>query len=219
MIIKPSSKEPKILLLRQIRSLFGLRPRERRAISQAVGQALEDLETCFAPNCNKYFRTDEQVVFDCSHTVQYCIFLYKVSRRLSLTAGGDLSGANKVYALNKALHGVDIYHEVILPEVFTCDHPVGSVLGRARYGERFSFSQHCTVGGNKGKYPNIGSNVRLLVGATVIGDSSIGDNVIISANSFVKDSVVPSDSLVFGNSPELVIKPNPFEWAFGVNGP
>lgn len=51
------------------------------------------------------------------------------------------------------MNGCDLYHEVNLPHYFTLDHPVGSVMGRAEYGEGFSFGQNCTVGNNKGIYP------------------------------------------------------------------
>ena len=40
----------------------------------------------------------------------------------------------------------------------------------------------------------------------MIGDTTIGDNVIISANAFVKDEVIPSGSIVFGQSPNLIVK-------------
>lgn len=37
------------------------------------------------------------------------------------------------------MNGCDLYHEVNLPHYFTLDHPVGSVMGRAEYGEGFQF--------------------------------------------------------------------------------
>ena len=93
-----------------------------------------------------------------------------------------------------------------MPSIFFLDHPVGSVLGRAKYSERFSFSQNCTVGNNKGIYPTFGQNVKMMAGSKVLGNSRIGNNVIISANSYIKDFDIPSYSLVFGISPNLVIK-------------
>ena len=38
---------------------------------------------------------------------------------------------DKLFLLNKALHGCDIYYEVALPSVFLLVHPLGTVLGRA----------------------------------------------------------------------------------------
>lgn len=93
-----------------------------------------------------------------------------------------------------------------MPAVFYLDHPVGSVLGRAAYGELFSFSQNCTVGNNKGIYPTIGRNVRMMSGAKILGNCHIGDNVMFSANAYIKDVDIPSCSLVFGSDRNLVIK-------------
>ncbi|MFK2235759.1 serine acetyltransferase [Bacteroides fragilis] len=42
--------------------------------------------------------------------------------------------------------------------------------------------------------------------SSIIGNCLIGDNVIIGANSGVKDEDIPNDSLVFGYSPNLVVK-------------
>ena len=109
------------------------------------------------------------------------------------------------------MSGADLYYEVELPEIFTCDHPVGSVMGRAKYGDFFSFTQGCTVGNNHGIYPVIGSHVSMKSNSKIIGNSHIGDNVIIAANTYVKDQDVPDNSLVFGCSPEIVIKPNKTE--------
>lgn len=122
--------------------------------------------------------------------------------------GGVRSVCDKVYALNRALNSVDMYYEVQLPDVFTFDHPLGSVMGRADYGDYFTFSQGCTVGNNHGIYPRFGQRVFMLSDSKVIGDCEIGDNVIIAAGTYVKDADIPGDSLVFGASPNLIIKEN-----------
>ena len=115
---------------------------------------------------------------------------------------------DKVYALNRALSSADLYYEVALPDVFTFDHPFGAVMGRAKYSDYFTFSQGCTVGNNHGVYPRFGKRVFMLSNSKVIGGCSIGNNVIIAANTYVKDQDVPDDSLVFGSSPNLIIKDN-----------
>lgn len=98
-------------------------------------------------------------------------------------------------------------------EVWSAEHPVGSVLGRAKYGDGFFFYQGCTVGGNRGKdgvlyYPVIGRNVRMYANSSFIGKCNIGDNVILGAGALVKDTDIPSNSIVFGQSPNLIIKEN-----------
>jgi serine O-acetyltransferase len=40
----------------------------------------------------------------------------------------------------------------------------------------------------------------------VLGNCTIGDNVWISANTYIKDEDVPANTIVFGSSPNLVFK-------------
>ena len=41
-----------------------------------------------------------------------------------------------------------------------------------------------------------------------LGRSVIGDHVILSANCYVKDTVIPPHSIVFGQDRDLIIKDN-----------
>jgi len=77
---------------------------------------------------------------------------------------------------------------------------------QSKFSNFFYFSQHCTVGNNKNIYPSFGENVSLLTGSTIIGKTVIGNNCLISANTYIKDQTIPDNSLVFGSSPNLIIK-------------
>ena len=85
---------------------------------------------------------------------------------------------------------MDWYWAIELPEHFVVEHLVGTVLGRAEYGDYFCVYQGVTVGGNKGIYPRIG--------ATIL--------VVVSANTFIIDTDVPDCSVVFGNREGLTFK-------------
>lgn len=37
------------------------------------------------------------------------------------------------------MNGIDIFYDVVLPDFFTLNHQVGTVLGRASYSDGFSF--------------------------------------------------------------------------------
>jgi serine O-acetyltransferase len=176
------------------------------ALAQPVERALERVEYCFSRINLKYFKHDRGVRFDHLHTDQYAMFLYMLANTISRD-GGDRRLAAKVYALNKALHGVDAFYEVELPKVFAFQHPVGTVLGRGRYGEYFFVYQRCSVGSNlEGAYPTIGEGVVMYGGSAIIGASSVGDNCWLSVGTIVVDSSVPNDSIAFGRSPDLVLK-------------
>jgi serine O-acetyltransferase len=67
---------------------------------------------------------------------------------------------------------LDAFYEVELPDVFAFQHPVGTVLGRGRYGNYFFVYQRCSVGANvAGRYPTIGESV-IRPSATTAGSRS-----------------------------------------------
>lgn len=207
MIISPSLETLERLVKHQLHNFFLLGETEGAVVSAVLGESLKRTGHCFSQSTNKYYRRDGEVFFSIYHSGQYCIFLYYLSRRIFLEYPEQRDLADKVYYLNRALNGLDLYYEVAMPEAFHLDHPLGSVMGRATYGENFTFAQSCTVGNNKGVFPEIGRNVQMLSGSKVLGRCCIGDNVLIAANTYIKDADIPADSLVFGSSPNLVIKP------------
>ena len=99
------------------------------------------------------------------------------------------------------------------------EHPMASVMGRAKYSNYFAFQQGCTVGGNRDAfgvvhYPVLGEYVWMFANATVIGRSRIGDNVFLAAGAYVKDTNVPDNTIVFGQSPKLVLKTLPADFFY-----
>lgn len=67
-------------------------------------------------------------------------------------------------------------------------------------GSDFTVFEGVTIGNIRGKnrLPIIGSNVTLEAGCKVLGDVTIGDNVVVRANSLVI-SDIPSNSIAIGN--------------------
>lgn len=186
---------------RQLMNIFG----ESGDISPYLVDSLAKVNKCFEVTKNKYYHNETGVYFSPFHSGQYAIFLYYLSNTI-YHAGGSSLLATKLYYLNKILHSIDWYYEIELPEYWGFEHPLGSVLGRAKYSNGFFFYQGCTVGGNKGKYPSMGKNVILYSNVTILGDTNIGNNVIISTGSMIKDAIIPNNCLVFGQSPNLIIK-------------
>lgn len=191
-------------VVRQMESLFGISVDEKDTlmplIEEAKRQALESLSAFD----NKYFKED----INPFNSVMYCNFLYWLGRQAFKRDDRDL--ADKIYYLNKTLNNVELYYEIELPRHWNCEHPLGAVLGKAKYGDRFFFYQGCTVGGNhKGpdiNYPVIGSNVWMYSNSKILGSSIIGNNVILSANAYVINERIPDNVMVFGQSPDLKIK-------------
>jgi serine O-acetyltransferase len=209
MQIEGSRERLEELIFKQL-EFFLITTDEVELIGNTIGGTLEDLERSFNHCSNKYYRKNDEAFFNPLHSAQYCIFLYKLSRSV-FEKTGETAAADKIYCLNKMLNSCDLFYGTKLPNIFFTDHPLGAVLGKADYGERFSFRQGCTVGNNKGKYPRIGSDVKMWSNSKILGDCEIGNNVIVSSGSYIKDQNVPSNSIVFGASPNLVFKSNSSE--------
>jgi serine O-acetyltransferase len=207
-------------LARQLSNMFPDRQLSAADCARAVDHALQRLDHCFLQVKDKYLPEGAEPYFNHRHTDHYAMFLYLVANSAFREEGG-CELAEKAYALNKALHGIDAYYEVALPEVFFFQHPIGTVLGRATYSNYFIVYQRCTVGGKDRRYPVIGEGVIMYGGSAIIGECTVGRNVWFSTGARVLRQNVPDDSAVFSQSPNLVVKPtkrNVFESFFQRRG-
>jgi len=167
-----------------------------------VDLALGRVEHCFSRVRLKGFFDAGQPRFSHRHSDQYAIFLYYLANSSFREKPGHPI-AEKAYALNKALHALDAYYEVQLPDIFAVQHPVGTVLGRASYSDYFICYHNCTVGANlENDYPSFGRGVAMYGGSRVIGKTSIGDNTLVSTGAIVIDGgALEPDSVLHGIYP------------------
>lgn len=183
------------------------------AVEMVLDTVLIEVDRCFEGIAQKYYILETgETRFNPHHSAQYGIFLYLLSRALS--AKGDMRTADIIYGLGKVRNSCDLYHQIQLPACFFMEHPVGTVLGRAEYGNFLVFQQNCTVGGNKGVYPVLGEHVWLHANSSVIGETIIGNNVFIASNTHIMNARIPDNSIVFGSSPNLTIKERPPSYFF-----
>ncbi|MBO7415537.1 MAG: serine O-acetyltransferase [Bacteroidaceae bacterium] len=161
---------------------------------------------------NKYFSSQKDDIrvtnVNPFHSIQWMTILYYCSNEL-FKIGSSL--CDKVYYLNKIMHSVDLFYAIDLPDVWSAEHPLGSVMGRAKYSDGFFFYQGCTVGGTSDKYGNdiypiIEKNVHMYANSSILGNCHIGEGTQIGAGTLVKNQDVPANSIVFGQSPNLIIK-------------
>lgn len=215
MIYRFPLRNIKDMLLNQISNNFFKSIDDEMLITKHMPKVLERFEKNIEQNNNKYYfkineNGEKEAYFDPLHTCQWLLFLYLTANTIYRYEKEKPEAArivcDKIYGQSKTVSGCDLFYEVEMPDAFCFDHPTGSFMGRAEYGNGFSFSQGCTVGNNNEVYPKIGKNVTMRTGSTILGDSHIGDNCIISAGALIKDENVPDNSIVSGKSPNLVIK-------------
>ena len=198
--------DPKKQLMHQLNALYpyggDICLRER--VEEVYARVLERLEKCFSHVNNKYYHNNGEVIFNPLHVSQWTMFLYTMAHELNKNGNTDI--CDMIYGLNKMVSSADIFYGVEMPEIWFFDHPQGSVMGKAKYSNFFTFSQGCTVGNNKGNFPVIGKHVTMMSNSKVLGKSHIGNHVIFAANSYVIDTDIPSYSIVFGTAPNNIIK-------------
>jgi serine O-acetyltransferase len=113
---------------------------------------------------------------------------------------------SKIYMSNDMTIGIKVLgrQKTVFP------HPVGIVIGKyVQIGEQCMVFQNVTIGAktpedskNK-KYPKIGNNVVISSHAVIIGDITIGDNVVIGAATFVNKDI-PDNAVVVGNPAKII---------------
>jgi len=179
-----------------------------------IWAALEVSEQRFILNKSKYYTSNDgsRAQFNASHYSSHALLLYQIARECFLNGRRDL--ADKIYFLNIATTATDLFYEVELPLRTGCDHPLGSVIGRASFSRASSlfFNNNCILGGNFASngdiiYPQILGNLFLHPKSVLVGNVTVTGIVVLSNSAYVKDVGSLNDVLVFGSSPNLITKP------------
>ena len=169
---------------------------------EITGESVYEFEKMTHSLTRKYYEDIGGSKFNPLNSDHMSMLLYLVSKKISRIEN-QTSLADGVSYLNKIMHGIDIWHNVELPKEFFFIHPVGTVLGRAEYGDFLIVYQGVTIGSSKNIYPKFKGSTILYSNSSVLGNSIIGDNTIIGAGAFIIDENIPdntqSKGLVSGN--------------------
>lgn len=144
--------------------------------------------------------------FDHRHSMQYATWLYLLGNE-AWRQGVEPELAERLFCLNRALHALDLFYKLALPEVFFISHGVGLVLGATTYGDRLVASQNVTVGRVSDARPTIGARVVLYPGAVVSGRSTVGDGAVIAAGTVVHNFDVPPDTVASMGADGPLLRP------------
>lgn len=167
-------------------------------IENILSKVFKRIDFCFSKIDNKYFFDGTLTKFNHLHGDQYSMFLYCLSNTM-FKNGIDVNYCNKVYLLNKLLHGIDAFYEVALPDIFMFIHPIGTVLGRANYSNYFLVYQRCSIGSNHNIYPSLGEYLTLHPGSAILGNCKIENICSIAAESLIIDENISEGTLYIGN--------------------
>jgi serine O-acetyltransferase len=187
------------LLLGQLQ-LYDMRVDSRRVVP-CVKTAFERFEHCAKHIALPGFQRDGSVYFNHLHGDQSAMLLYLCANAAWRVGDEDLAQA--FFLVNKARNGLVCMYDTALPDVFLLNHTVGTVLGKATYGEFFVAYHGVTVGTEWQDRPVLGTGVILYPRASVIGSSNIGDRVIVSTGSIARNLNVKSDHIVVPDEPRI----------------
>lgn len=168
-------------------------------IRKHLPRSLERLRMCI--NAVRCWNLNE---FDYLHSSQYCTFLYFLAN----TVWGETNDKDlptKLFILNKALNGIDLFYEIEMPHRFFIGHSAGIVLSKANYSDYLVMYQNSTVGKNHGAAPVIEAGVIMYPNTAIIGRCHVRSGTIISQGVGVINQNTPGNCLVFRGSEQSLI--------------
>ena len=102
------------------------------------------------------------------------------------------------------MNGCWFSYKALLPDIFFLDHPVGTVLGNAKYSDFLVVTQNVTVETNYDEIgnsaPYLGKGLFLSAGAKIIGNKPVGDRVSLGVDTVVFNKEIENDSIVYRDS-------------------
>jgi serine O-acetyltransferase len=135
----------------------------------------------------------------------YAQFIYFLSNTVWRN-DADRNTAEKLFCLNKALHGLNCMYNTVLPDIFLLIHCVGAVLGKAEYADYFVACQNITVGSDKGKSPKMLGPLYMGPGSAVIGECVTGPFTHLSIGCTLLNTSTEANALVLGNNIDVIHK-------------
>jgi len=181
---------------------------KHKNLQEIVYMALEKIDFNFSFINLKHYYREGHIYFNHLNSDQNAVFLYYASN-IAYEIYSDEILASKLFYLNKTLNQFHCMYNTKLPDIFLLIHSSGIVLGKAKYDNFFVASHHCTIGANAElEYPAIGKFTVMYPYASIIGKSILESNIYLSNGSFVNDTNINKNTLVFGKSPHLILKEN-----------
>lgn len=165
---------------------FNARPVLESVIEHALERTVECVSAIRVWNSNE---------FNYLISGQYATFLYILSND-AWKIQGCAATATRLFLLNKALNGLELFYEVELPPHFYIGHTNSLVFAKATYGDYCVFYQNCTVGRKHDMRPVIAQGLVMYPGSMIIGNCNIRENTILAPGVCLVDQDTPGNCYV-----------------------
>ena len=167
--------------------------------------AYDRIDFCFSRTKAKYYNDGKNFTFNHLNTDHMCVFFYFLYNSGYKEKLNDKI-LTKLFYLNKILHSINIFYTVELPDVVLFSHPLGTVIGKAKFDNYIVIHQNVTIGGTRESkelfYPKFGKGVIFYSNSSVIGDCKVGNNVTFGANTNIVNKDIKDNKIVLGSFPK-----------------
>jgi serine O-acetyltransferase len=134
------------------------------------------------------------------HNLRFMFLFRKYQKRKSILTRIALYRLTRKYGLELSV-GANIGDGLYLGHPYNITVAEGTVIG-----SNVNLHKGCTIGrecrGKREGTPTIGNRVFVGINATIVGNITIGDDVLIAPNSFVNRDI-PAHSVVIGNPTQI----------------
>lgn len=129
-------------------------------------------------------------------------------RRCQNSTGGNRLLWHRILLTYSERHAIEVDYPVEIGPGLYIGHPYGITINdKVKIGRNCNIHKGVTIGqenrGERKGVPTIGNNVWIGVQATVVGNITIGDDVLIAPNTYLNRDV-PSHSIAIGNPARII---------------
>lgn len=172
---------------------------DKTILEESINIALLKCENCFKHILLPGYRDGDEAVFSHLHMDQYASFIYFLGNTI-WEKYHEKTLCDKLLNLNRIVNGFFLSYKCEMPDIFILAHPVGSVIGNAKYSNGLYISQNVTINthvdGNGDIDLEIGEYCFLGAGAKIIGGKKIGNRVSIGVDAMVYNKEIEDDVVV-----------------------
>lgn len=115
---------------------------------------------------------------------------------------------DSLFFVMRSRFNINLFYRTEVNDFFLPRHALGTILGYGEWGRFLYLTQGCTIGQNRDEYPEIGDGFIMGPNSSVFGGCKIGRNVQLAAGAMVVSMTIPDDTVVFGQVPNVKLKPN-----------
>lgn len=146
------------------------------------------------------------------HNLKY-MFIYRLSKNNNINIMGKIYRII-LYFLGRK-YGIEILQTTQIGKGLYMGHPYNITINQnSIIGDNVNIMKGVTIGaenrGDRVGCPTIGNRVYLGINSTVVGNIKIGNDVLISPNTFVNIDI-PDHSIVIGNPCKIIHRENATE--------